>query len=230
MNERVKKVLARPEVLMMGPLVSPVSGHKFPVYTAAKKIYTYPETLHVLGEELGKLVRAASGTKVVGGETVGIVLATAISKAMDIPMCYVRKEATQRSARFSVEGIIHPGEKVVLVDDSLVSGKTKQMFIANIEAAGAQVTDIVVIIDVPTLTGDEYRRELAAKGIHTHALGLWEDWFTALYEHGHLSKALYDIALDAARSIDSWREGASGAEDKWAWFERVKQAQGGKFV
>lgn len=230
MNEDVKKVLGRQEVLMMGPILSPVTGHRFPVYTAAKKIYTYPDTLHVLGRELGKLVLDADGRKVVGGETVGIILATAISMETGLPMCYVRKDVPARSARFGVEGIIASGENVVLVDDSLVSGATKQKFISNIESAGGVVTDIVAIIDVPTVAGDEYRKALSAKGIKVHTLGSWEDWFTALYEQGHLSAALLEVALDAARNIDSWREGAPGSEEKWKWFEGIRAKQGGKFI
>ncbi len=229
MNDRLKQVLARPEVLMMGPLSSPVSGHTFPIYTAAKKIYTYPDTLHVLGEELGALVQSVGGRKVVGGETVGIVLATAISMAAGIPMCYVRKEP-RASPRFGVEGVILPGEEVVLVDDSMVSGKTKLMFMKNIEEAGAKVTDIVVLLDVPRVSGGVDRRAIQERGIRYHHLLLWEDWFTALHDYSYLSDALYEVALDCARNIDSWQGSTPEAKGKWTWFERVRDAQAGRFI
>ncbi len=224
-SREVRKVLARPEALLIGPVRSPVSGVTYPVYVAAKRMYTYPDTIQVLAKEMGEVVKRLGAKKIVGGETVGIILVTAISMATDIPMCYVRKE--QRvPPRYGVEGVLASGEEVVLIDDSLVKGADKLKFIANIEAMGAKVTDIVTFLDVPLFAGSPERKMIAEKGIRCHSLGTWPEWFDALHEYGYLSDEMAKVAMDSANDILPWQGDGETAKAKWQWFETIKQAEG----
>ncbi len=229
MKDIVKRAVARPEALIMGPVIAPSTGQKLPIHFVNKRMFSYPESLHIFGQEMGAIVKSIGGAKVVGGETAGIVLAAAISMEAGIPMCYARKEKRE-PPRYGVEGILRPGESVVLVDDSYVMGGGKMKFIANIEAMGARVTDIVVILDAYQPSYEEGRSLVGNKGIKIHSLCTWANAYEALHEYGYLSDEMAKVALDAVADLASWQGDGEAAKKKWAWFERVRDAQGGRFV
>ncbi|MFH1235338.1 MAG: phosphoribosyltransferase family protein, partial [Parcubacteria group bacterium] len=206
MNNLVKKAIARPEVLVMGPIVLPSINLRAPISIASRKMYSYPETLRILGEEIGKIVRTLSIDKIAGCETSGIVLGTAVSMVTRIPMLYVRKEKKQ-PPRFAVEGVIHAGDKVALIDDSIVAAKNKLVFINHIEEVGGMVTDIIVACDARQRQkdADENMKVLADKHIRFHALFTWPEWYEALHEKGYMSQEMLDIAIDAAHDLPSWQ-------------------------
>jgi orotate phosphoribosyltransferase len=227
MNERVKKVLARPDLLIMGPIVSPASGDKGPLHLASRRIYSYPDTLQVLGDELGLIVKNLGVDKIIGGETTGIILATVISMITGIPMCYVRED-NPLPPRCAVEGVLNQGERVALIDDSLVTARNKLKFITSIEEAGGIVTDIVVVVNAFIPGRDQDRKIIQNKGIKVHYLCTWTDWYRILNEYGYLSDEMTKIAVDSVDNRPEWNN--PNNQDKWAWFEKVKQAQKGKFI
>lgn len=181
----------------------------------------------MLAEEMGAIVKKLKIDKVVGGETTGIILATAVYMVTKIPMCYVREDRPA-PPRYAVEGVLNPGEHVALIDDSYVTGKNKLKFIANIEQSGGLVTDIVVVCDAFIPGQDSSRKIIQSKGIKVHYLCTWTDWYRLLNEYGYLSPQMCKIAVDSIDNRSSWN--GPGSETKWAWFEKVKQLQGGKFI
>lgn len=51
MNQLLEKALARPEVLIMGPVVSPSTGDKFPIHLTTRKLYSFPDSLLAIAQE-----------------------------------------------------------------------------------------------------------------------------------------------------------------------------------
>ena len=66
---------------------------------------------------------------IAGGETAGIPFAALVAERMALPMTYVRKKAkglTGRNAR--IEGAMHEGQRVLLVEDLTTDGGSKLSF------------------------------------------------------------------------------------------------------
>ena len=61
---------------------------------------------------------------------------------------YVRSEAKKYSLKRAVYGTIRRGDRVILVDDFIVIGEMKEIFLKNLRAVGATVTDIIVYCDM----------------------------------------------------------------------------------
>ncbi|MFU8827584.1 MAG: orotate phosphoribosyltransferase, partial [Brevefilum sp.] len=66
----------------------------------------------------------------------------------------------------TVEGIYHPGETVVVIDDLATTGGSKFEAIEKLTEAGLKVRDVVVLIDRESGA----KEALAAAGYRMHAL------------------------------------------------------------
>jgi len=84
----------------------------------------------------------------------GCPLASAVSLVSELagrplPALYVRKEAKDHGSRKLVEGdgALGPGAAVVLLEDVITTGSSTLQAVAALEAAGAKVVGIVVLVD-----------------------------------------------------------------------------------
>jgi uridine monophosphate synthetase len=93
-------------------------------------------------------------------------IATAISIQADIPMIYPRITAKKHGMGKSIEGSFNRGDRVVLIDDVITTGKSKLEATDILIHGGLVVKDLVVLIE----RGKEGREELAKAGISLHAV------------------------------------------------------------
>ncbi|MXV62484.1 adenine phosphoribosyltransferase [Natronorubrum sp. JWXQ-INN-674] len=117
-----------------------------------------PAVLQAVADGITARIDLESVDKLVAPEAMGIHHGTALSLASDIPMAVVRK----RSYGFPDEVAVHQetsygeselylngvdaGDRVVLVDDVLSSGGTIEAVCDALEAAEAELVDIVVVL------------------------------------------------------------------------------------
>lgn len=229
MNRAIERAMAKPEILIMGPVVSPASGDKLPISITTRKIYSYPESLKIIAQEIGKIAKKLKADRVAGGETAGIPLATAVSLTTNIPLIYVRKEKIKFPRR-SVEGIINKNDRIVLIDDTFVSGEHKENFIKNIKQMGGQVVGLIVLINVPNNSKENKRKKyllhLREGGIRFFALCKHPELFKALGKYKCLSPEMTKIAVDCAKDFRKWQKN----QKKWSWFYKIYHKQNGKFI
>jgi uridine monophosphate synthetase len=62
-------------------------------------------------------------------------------------MIFPRKEVKSHGTKRVIEGHFQPGDKIVVVDDILISGKSVMQGAEKLKDAGLNVEDIVVLID-----------------------------------------------------------------------------------
>jgi uridine monophosphate synthetase len=81
-------------------------------------------------------------------------------------MIYPRREAKAYGTQRSIEGQFVAGERAVVLDDVLTTGKSKLEAIAPLQAAGLYVKDIVVLVD----REQGAAAQLAQQGYSAHAV------------------------------------------------------------
>jgi orotate phosphoribosyltransferase len=89
-----------------------------------------PETKRVAGPELG-----------------GVALAAAVSLASGLPFVIVKKSSKSYGTSRIVEGELHRGEKIVVVEDVITSGAQAIHAARQAQGAGCQVLAILAVID-----------------------------------------------------------------------------------
>jgi orotate phosphoribosyltransferase len=116
--------------------------------------------------------------RVAGIPTAGIPFASLLSFFLSKPFIYVRTEATTHGRERRVEGILYPGDSVLLVDDLVTSGSSLLTAANAISAEGGVVGDALVLID--RQEGGE--NALAGAGIRLHSLVTMSEAAPILYD------------------------------------------------
>jgi len=74
---------------------------------------------------------------IAGGETAGISYAALVAERMALPMTYVRKKPKGHGRGARIEGDMHEGQRVLLVEDLTTDGGSKLNFVDAIRETGA---------------------------------------------------------------------------------------------
>jgi uridine monophosphate synthetase len=154
------------------------SGLQSPIYIDLRQLASYPELLARVARAYLPLLRELTFDRLAALPYAALPIATAISLQGSWPMLYPRKEAKDYGTQASIEGVYHPGERVVVIDDLATTGGSKFEAIQKLVAVGLRVSDVVVLIDRQSGAA----RALQEAGHHMHAvftlsqlLDYWED-------------------------------------------------------
>lgn len=172
--------------LLFGEYVQ-ASGATFSYYIDLRKIISNPRIFNQVLEAYADILKNLSFDRIAGIPYGALPTATGLALNLHRPMIFPRKEVKAHGTRRLIEGEFNPGEKVVVVDDILISGNSAMEGAEKLKSAGLNVEDIVVFIDHEGGVKDK----LARNGYRAHSvLGISEITNT-LYESGRITSEQY---------------------------------------
>lgn len=182
------------------------SGLKGPTYIDCRRVISYPRIRSALMDWMAGQVCAAAGFEafdsVAGGETAGIPFAALVAERLGLPMSYVRKKPKGYGRNARIEGVMTPGQRVLLVEDLATDGGSKLSFVEAIRDSGAICTDAAVIfyygIHPETLP------RLARHGLRLHHLCTWWDVLAEARRAGDFDAATLDAVEAFLRNPRDW--------------------------
>lgn len=123
------------------------SGLKSPIYCDNRLIMSNPKVRTFIEEQLVALIqRQHPDVEVIAGTaTAGIPHAAIIADKMHLPMIYVRSSSKGHGKKNAIEGHLVPGQKVVMVEDLISTGKSVIKAADKVQAAGGEVIGTVAI-------------------------------------------------------------------------------------
>ena len=131
------------------------SGAHSSYYLDKYRFETEPGLLARLAAALA--TRIPAGTQRLAGTELGAVaLATALALATGLTFVIVRKEAKGYSTSHLIEGVLEPGDQVLVVEDVVTTGAQSVKAARRVVEAGGTVTGILAVVD---------REEGGAEGI-----------------------------------------------------------------
>jgi len=144
--------------LREAPIVEKDGYHYF-VHPVSDGVPTLePALLREIAVRIVRKVELADVDKIVTPAAMGIHISTAVSLMTDIPLVVIRKRQyglDGETALHQVTGYgesemyvndVHPGERVLVVDDVLSTGGTLASVTGALEEIGAEVVDVVAVI------------------------------------------------------------------------------------
>ena len=127
------------------------SGKISPYYIDLRMVPSFPDAFHKICELYIKLVRSSVGAesfkRIAGIPTAGIPFASVVAYNLDKSFLYTRPTQRKHGRERRVEGMLVSGDKVLLLDDLITSGKSLSKAASAIRAEGGVVDDAVVLID-----------------------------------------------------------------------------------
>lgn len=141
------------------------SGLRSTYYFDKYLFETRPSILRRLAHHMSLLVPPACD-RIAGPALGAVAIATALSLETGLPFVIVKSEVKAYGTARLIEGELHPGESVVLVEDIVTSGTQALRAAASVRSLGARVISLIAVVD-----RDEGGAEaMAAAGIHYTAL------------------------------------------------------------
>ncbi len=127
------------------------SGKKSSYYVDLRLVPSYPHQFRTmikyLQNNIAESVGLNSFDSLVSVPTGGLVIASALAIETVKPLIYVRSKPKDYGTSKSVEGQIHEGMKVVMIDDVATTGGSMVNAIKSLKEASITIEDAYVIVN-----------------------------------------------------------------------------------
>lgn len=134
------------------PIFRLVSGRMSNYYFNCKAVTLHPEGAYLIGNIIFDLMKDLQ-VKGIGGLTLGAdpiayaVAYTSYLKGKPIEAFVVRKTSKSYGTMQWIEGNIKKGDRVVIVDDVITTGKSTIEAITRAKEAGLEILKVIALID-----------------------------------------------------------------------------------
>jgi uridine monophosphate synthetase len=167
------------------------SGKVSPHYLDLRQIISSPSLLAGVAEAYELLLRPLTFDRIAAIPVAAVPLAAAASLRLGKPFIYPRITAKDHGTGNSIEGFFETGERVVLLDDVISSARSKLEAIAILEAAGLEVSDLVVLVDRES----GGREEIERRGIRFHAFARISELLELARSRDIRSESLNEVSV-----------------------------------
>lgn len=125
------------------------SGWKSPIYCDNRKVLSYPYVRDYIKSELSNMVFELypEAAVIAGVATAGIPHGAMVADQLKLPFIYVRSKPKEHGMGNQIEGVLQPGQPVVVVEDLISTGKSSLEAVQAIRAAGGEVIGMVSIFN-----------------------------------------------------------------------------------
>ena len=164
------------------------SGRTSPYYIDLRIVPSFPDAFQRVCNMYAKLLEKDLGVEnvdcIAGIPTAGMAFASVVAYNMKKPFVYTRPKAKLHGRERRIEGILMPGNRVLLMDDLVTAGLSLGKAAKAIRAEGGVVSDALVMLD----REEGGRERLARDGIKLHYLLTAREAATKLYELGAIEE------------------------------------------
>ena len=171
------------------------SGKVSPYYIDLRIVPSFPDAFQRICDLYVKLIKSDIGTnnfdRIAGIPTAGIPFASLTAYHLKKPFLYIRPHERLHGRERRVEGILLPGNRVLLMDDLITSGGSLRRATEAIRTEGGVVTDVVVLLD----REEGGKENLAKDDVKLHYLLTTSEAAHKLYEIGAITEDQLDIIL-----------------------------------
>lgn len=157
--EKTAELLLQINAIKLNPKnpFSWASGWKSPIYCDNRLSLSFPAIRNYIREEFSKNIEKQFGKPdVIAGVATGAIgIGMLVAEYMGLPFVYVRPEPKKHGRKNQVEGFLHKGQSVVVVEDLISTGNSSLLAVEALREAGANVKGMVAIFTYGFAIADE---------------------------------------------------------------------------
>ncbi|KFN09756.1 orotate phosphoribosyltransferase [Paenibacillus macerans] len=174
------------------------SGIKSPIYCDNRLTMSYPAIRDLIAESFAALIREAypEAGVIAGTATAGIPHAAFAAQKLGLPMAYIRDKAKGHGKENQIEGLIKPGQKVVVIEDLISTGGSSLKAALAVREAGAEPLAVLAIFSYQL---DKAVSAFAEAGIPLQTLSNYSALIDVAVKRG-------DIKAEDLELLKSWRK------------------------
>jgi orotate phosphoribosyltransferase len=187
-----------------------VSGRISPVYIDCRRLLSFPTEREYIVTHMARKAETDIGLDkidvVAGGETAGIPYAAFVAHIIRKPMIYIRKLPKGYGGTKQIEGILEPGQRVLMVEDLITDGLSKLRFNIGVRGAGARMTHCLCVFDYASdrLNQHEGKEALAKNDIELHVLANWDDVLDTGTSKNYFTEEQNKQVIEFLKDPENW--------------------------
>lgn len=123
------------------------SGWKSPIYCDNRKVLSFPYSRDFIKSELCSVIfeKFPEAEVLAGVATAGIAWGAMAADQLKLPYIYVRPKPKEHGLTNQIEGVLEKGQKVLVIEDLISTGKSSLQVCEVLRVAGAEVIGMVSI-------------------------------------------------------------------------------------
>ncbi|SDM61033.1 orotate phosphoribosyltransferase [Daejeonella rubra] len=184
------------------------SGWKSPIYCDNRITLSHPAIRTYIRQNLSTLIQEEFGSVsvIAGVATAGIPQGVLVAQELGLPFIYVRAKAKEHGTGNLIEGEFSPGQRVVVVEDLISTGKSSLQAVQALRDAGCEVAGLVGIFNYGFDAADENFKNAKCRFL---TLSNYNALIEYAAEHSFVS-------ADDIKLLRKWRE------DPQAWGNTIE--------
>ncbi|PRD57275.1 orotate phosphoribosyltransferase [Sphingobacterium gobiense] len=177
------------------------SGWKSPIYCDNRIALSHPAIRTYIRQQLSQLIQEEFGTveMISGVATAGIPQGVLVAQDLGLPFTYVRSSAKDHGRQNLIEGEVVSGQRVVIIEDLISTGKSSLLAVEALREAGCNVVGLVSIF---TYGFDQAAKNFAEAKCPFFSLCNYEALINVAVNNGYILES--DVAL-----LEEWRKDPS---------------------
>ncbi len=179
------------------------SGWKSPIYCDNRKVLSFPYVRDFIKSEMSSIIfeKFPEADMLAGVATAGIAWGAMASDQLKLPYIYVRPKPKEHGLGNQIEGNLEKGQKVVVIEDLISTGKSSLQVCDVLKAAGAEIIGMVSIFTYGFNEADE---AFKAAGISYHSLTNYNTLINLAVEKGIVSADQQKTLLNWSSNPSNW--------------------------
>jgi orotate phosphoribosyltransferase len=170
-------------------------GRTSPYYIDLRIVPSFPDAFRRICDLYVNFIKSELGAenfdRIAGIPTAGIPFASIIAYHLNKPFLYIRQRTRLHGRERRIEGLLMPGDRVLLIDDLITTGGSLRQAREAIRAEGGIVTNAVVLLD----REEGGKQKLAEDNVTLHYLLRVSEAAEKLYEMDAIKEDQYKLIL-----------------------------------
>ncbi|SJZ93795.1 orotate phosphoribosyltransferase [Sediminibacterium ginsengisoli] len=180
------------------------SGWKSPIYCDNRKVLSFPFVRDFIKSELCNVIFEAypDAELLAGVATAGIAWGAMAADQLKLPYAYVRPKPKEHGLGNQIEGNVEKGQKVVVVEDLISTGKSSLQVVDVLRNAGVEVIGMVSIFNYGF---DVAKDNFEKAGVPFRSLTNYPSLISLAIEKGQVPADLEPVLLNWSSDPANWK-------------------------
>jgi orotate phosphoribosyltransferase len=179
------------------------SGWKSPIYCDNRKVLSFPYVRDFIKSELCNVVfeKFPDAGLLAGVATAGIAWGAMAADQLKLPYIYVRPKPKEHGLGNQIEGAYETGQKVVVIEDLVSTGKSSLQVVDVLKEAGLEIAGMVSIFTYGFSVADV---AFEKAGVKLYPLTNYPTLIKLAVEKGIIAGELQEVLLKWSSDPANW--------------------------
>ncbi len=180
------------------------SGWKSPIYCDNRKVLSFPFTRDFIKSEMCNVIfeKFPDAGLLAGVATAGIAWGAMAADQLKLPYIYVRPKPKEHGLGNQIEGFYEEGQKVVVVEDLISTGKSSLQVVDVLKEQGL---DVIGMVSIFTYGFSAAGNAFAKAGLTSYSLTDYPTLIELAMSKGLVPAGQYDILLKWKEDPANWK-------------------------